>query len=1351
MKMNGLLRLLLFQLFSISNVHAFNNTPVTYLGIENGLSNNVVTSIYQDHAGFMWFGTYDGLNRYDGYRFKIFRNVIGDTNSLASNNVYTMEGDTHHNIWVGGQKGVSVYNPVTLKFSTLKYHFSKLAASQTSDLNIHQIKKVGDGSMLVGSQHYGLFIFKNKYSAGEHVPLQFNNKTIVDYSVSAIEFDTINNSVYIFIQHMGLFSFDLQKKSFTLVSNSFLEGNFLKVAQGDLWFAHDKGLFKFDLRSKKYSDNFLPFNNKVVIISEDKKGVLWLASDGGGLLYLPRNGKQAVPFLSPRNQPLINSNAVDAIYEDREGRKWIGTLRGGINIIESRSSSFKNIVYDQPGKTNLVDNFIMSFCEDDGNLWIGTDGAGLRFWNRQTNTFSLYQNGAMPQTISSNFITSIIRDYENTIWVSTWFGGVNRYNRATKSFERFSCFNGKKGLVENNVWLVYEDRQHRLWASATNEGSLYLFNRQQKKFELFDESLVNLQCLAEDSQGNFWGGNYTSLIKIDRETRKHTVYNIGSTIRIIHEDINKNLWIGTQEWGLLLFDRITGKYNQFTTTDGLPNNTILRLLEDKSGNLWMSTYNGLSRFNTQTRKTRNFFQSDGLQSNQFSFNAGLAMTSGEFLFGGIKGFTLFYPDSIQPVSLLPPVVITGLRVNNLPVEDDFRYVTKTSFDNIEALEVPYDKAILSIDFAALEYTAPDKISYAYFLKGWDKEWNYVGNSRTAIYTHLPEGNYTLKIKSTNADGIWNTKETLLQFTVLPPWFRTWWAYITYAFVVAAFIYFYLNYKATQTKLRYKIKLAQLNAEKEREINEKKISFFTNVSHEFRTPLTLIINPIKELLNFKDEKLVSDNIQIIYRNSRRLLSLVDQLLLFKKADSEGDHLKLSMVNFKSLCKEVYLCFIQQAKSNSITYLMEEQDGDFEIYGDREKMEIILFNIISNALKYTPAGGKVVCKVWQTENEVQLSVADTGQGISPEVGDKLFERFYRNQTNNHSGKVGFGIGLFLTKHFVDSHKGSVWYESTPGKGSTFYIGLKKGNSHFNPEMIVDKNEGSSALLQELVEEPAAEISKNQLEEIVSAKQSMLVVDDDQQMREYVSSIFTQKFVVYQAENGSRGLEIAQKFTPNIIISDITMAEMNGMELCRAIKASPSLRHIPVLLLTGSASRETLLTGTELGADDYLTKPFEKDFLVARVDNILKNRNVLQDYFYNEITLQKNTLKISTDDQAFLNNCIQIVESHLGDNQFSIQTLVTEIGMSHSTLYQRVKTLSGQSVNGFIRFIRLRRAAELFISTDANVNEVAYTVGINDKKYFREQFNKLFGMNPSEYIKKFRKPFNASFTLSEKIIKP
>ncbi|MDQ0106962.1 signal transduction histidine kinase/ligand-binding sensor domain-containing protein/DNA-binding response OmpR family regulator [Chitinophaga terrae (ex Kim and Jung 2007)] len=1323
--------------------------PIRYLGIEDGLSNNAVTSVYQDHKGFMWFGTYDGLNRYDGYKFRIFRNKFGDSTTLVDNGVYTLADDPHHQLWVGARRGVCVFNPATEKFSIPRYQPANGEPAQPVNDNTHIIQSNEDGIILIGTENKGLLQFTGSNATGVQIPLPGRQTA---YEVTAIKFVEQGTMAWVFVQHTGLCKYDVATRRLTVISREIAKGNCLTTdAAGNIWVGTDNGVFRYLPSVGKYTSNALPVNSKVVNLYVDNAGVVWCASDGNGIYLISSPDQPGKPLTTPGSPQQLSSNAVYSLYEDRQGRKWVATLRGGINIIEPKRNPFTLVTPNNNSRlTGAADNFVFSFCEDSRQrIWVGTDGGGLKSWDRASNTWTSFkQTSGSPHGISSNFITSIINDGDKGLWLSTWFGGVNHYNAATGTFEHYVCFNPYTRAAENNVWLVYQDRQSTLWASTTNNGTMYRFNRPEQRFELFDSSLVNMQCLEEDKAGNLWGGNYSSVILIDRLHLQHKRFYVGYTIRSLHEDGKNRFWVGTDGGGLLLFNRQTGQFSRFTTSEGLPSNSILRILEDSHGNLWLSTFNGLCRFDPEKKSFRNFSASDGLQSNQFSFNAALKLQSGEFLFGGIRGFNMFFPDSVITQSPVPPVWLVAVKVNNTPITELGKYVTTRNRDEIEEITVPYDKATIAIDFVGLEYTSPDKINYAYRLKGWDNNWINAGQTRTANYTHLREGNYVFEVRASNADGVWGPDQQTISITVLPPWYRTWWAYLLYVGSTIAAIYLYISYRTREEKLKYEIRLAHLEKEKEKELNEKKLAFFTNVSHEFRTPLTLIINPLKALIQQKD----NDELGIVYRNARRLLSLVDQLLLFRKADQEGDQLKVSRLDLVHLCQEVFQCFSQLAKSKHIDYQFRCGAEELELYGDSEKLEIILFNLLSNAFKFTPDNGNIILEVTEADDTVAITIKDSGPGISGNIGNRIFEKFSRARDQKDSLQTGFGIGLYLVKHFTEKHHGHITYRSEVNQGTAFIITLKKGSAHFRGMELHEEAPPKSNFLEELapsVENPVLPSPAKDAElptTTITEKKSILLIDDHDEIRQYLKQLFHDKFIVYEASDGNAGFAAVQKLMPDLVISDIQMDGMDGMELCNRIKQTDTVSHIPVILLTGSSAQDTRIKGLEGGADDYITKPFDKDFLMAKVNNIIKNRNRLQQYFFDNITLKNSNIKVPAEYQDFLKRCIEIIENNLDDETFSIKKFTMEIGMSHSSLYKKVKSISGQTINSFIRSIRLRKAAVLLLKENCTITQAAMQVGIGDIKYFREQFVKLFGMNPSDYVKKYRHSFNRDFNVTE-----
>ncbi|MCJ8209130.1 response regulator [Mucilaginibacter sp. RS28] len=1323
---------------------------VKYLGIEQGLSNNAVTCIFKDHYGFIWIGTYDGLNRYDGEKFKIFRNIWGDNKSLNFNYIANLS-EVDNKILIGTQKGLAYYSYTDSRFYPAYCAVAKNGPLQKITNSINALVTDKNGNAYIAADNAGVLVLKKKAAYCYRLNLAGSSAT---YDAQALTVDQ-DNQLWVFVKNRGLCRYNKNSRGIELVCSDIkYAACLLADGKGNIWIGTENGLYSYNVTSRKIT----PFNStyhkltndNIMSLHADRTGLLWIATNGGGINIFDMHTGRLSYLVPGEKSGSLRSGAVSAIYEDDEGRKWIATLRGGINVIDPQNTPFQLFTHDPFNKNSVVNNFIISFCEDEHhNIWIGTDGGGISYWNTKTNQYTSYTHNTAKGSLSSNFVVSIVNDYQNQVWVATFSGGIDAFDRSSGQFKHYTCFNTVTENIDRNLWKLYEDSRHNLWAGSTRGGALYLYNRKTDKFELFDNRLTNIHAIYEDHSGNLWAGDYTRLINIDRVTKKHQYYPVNYAIRSFAEDKSGNLWIGTEGGGLLLFNKVTGVYKRYTERNGLPGNSILNILTDNSGNLWCSTYNGLSRFNTATGKFKNYDASDGLQSNQFNYNAALKLKDGRLMFGGINGFNLFDPADMALKTNKPQLRITGLRINNTVVEGGMPYTDNQPLVALKRIVVPYNQATIALDYNALEYSFPDKIKYAYYLEGWDHGWNEVGKLKTAYYTRLNEGTYTLHIRATTTSGGVNPYRIDLRIVVLPPWYRTWWAYFIYVSVIGSVGYSLWRYRIGQTRLKYEVEIANLKVEREKELNEKKLSFFTNVAHEFRTPLTLIINPIKDLLK-ADHNRDNTELTTIYRNSRRLLGLVDHLLLFRKTESENDTLNLSSVNFSTLCREVYLCFGQQARFKKLKYDFHCSNEAIMILADREKIEIAVFNLISNAVKFTPAEGEIQIKVEETAGTALLKVCDSGCGIAEGTGEKLFDKFYQIKDNT-SLKTGFGIGLYLVKSFINHHNGSICYQNNENGGTIFTAELPKGKPVVYAGSIPEAAEKSQHLLEEFINDELAEPRPseeefNHLELMISDRQSVLIIDDNDQLRGYVKKIFKENFRTYEAGTCEKGLELIKKYLPDLVITDIMMEGLSGIELCQMIKQDASLSHIPVILLTGDPNPEMKLKGIEVGAVDFVSKPFEKEMLLARVQGILRDRRELQNYFYNEVTLKSNTRHISEHHKDFLYKCISLIENYLVDPDFDVKTIADELGMSYSSLFKKIKSISGQSVNGFVRYVRLRKAAEIMIHTNCNVNEAALKTGFNDIKYFRENFIKQFGIKPSEFIKKHRTAFNKTYLVED-----
>ncbi|MCR4029574.1 MULTISPECIES: two-component regulator propeller domain-containing protein [Flavobacterium] len=1340
-----------FLIISLLSISAFGqNFPIKHLDISSGLSNNSVASIYQDQNGYMWFGTFDGLNRYDGNDFKIYRNIHTDPNSIQGNAISCIEGDYANNLWIGTTAGPVIFNAERSSFSPLKYYDTN---KKIKPLNgtAYEIIAVHSLHIILVATKEGIVIFKEGEKTGKAIP--FNGK--LHYIARSIAYNANKQVFYVFITGKGLCKFDIKSQKLTLLNDTITGANCIKLTKEGLWIGSDEGAYLYNYNLNNYSKNY--FTEKTVVRDfyqqEDR---LWIATDGAGLFTLTKN--QTTPLLYRANGPvaLLNSKSLYDIFQSKNGEMWFGTLRGGVSMMGKKPLYFNHFKSKDP-LTNKEDedpaaNFILSFCEDEKkNIWIGTDGAGIRYWNRKQNSYEVYSStSSAGRKIQSNFVTSIVKDSDNAIWVAMWKGGVCRIDPKSKTIQNFSIYNQFTKKAEQESWLLFLDSKNTLWLAVTNAGALYQFDRKQNKFICYSNTLRDVTCLYETEDGKIWGGTFNSFFEIDSKTNKVKNYHSDYNIRCIAEDQNNNLWIGTVEGGLLLFDRKTRTYKKYTTQNGLSSNTVLRLLEDKQGNLWMSTYHGISRFNPKNNTFRNFGVTDGLQGTQFSWNAGTKLSTGEFIFGGINGFNVFFPDRIKDKKNTGKFLLNDLLVNNQSLPVNNPYVTEKKLEMITAAELPYEKSALSFDFVYLDYVNSEKINTAYFLEGWDKNWNFTSKNNRANYSRLTEGTYTFKVRITDVFGNWTNEVTLATVKILPPWYRTWWAYTFYLIAAIAAIYAYVNYHKNKERLRYEIKLARMEHKKDKEHAEKQFSMFTYMAHELRTPLSLIINPLKSAIERKKQPENDLDLSLAYKNAKRLLSLTDQLLLFRKAETDLDELKVSKINLNTLCCEIYESFTQMAAAKNINYQFIEENIPTEIYGDYEKIEIALFNLISNAFKFTPNKGSITIELIENNNDVSIIISDTGSGIAENDIATIFEKFKQIQSKASNG---FGIGLYVAQYFVNKHHGELTCKSKVGEGTSFTIKLLKGNNHFTEININENHQHMSPLVGELLEGLPAQntYEKENLpsfpEALVSTKKVLLIVEDNPEMNHYLVQLFSKNYIVYSAFNGLDGLKLVEKHMPDIVLSDISMEGMNGLDLCKKIKQNDDLSHITVILLTATTSNDIHLQSIIEGADDYVTKPFDSDILLARVDSVLRNRGQLRKYFLDSITLRENINKVPLEYKEFLDKCIEIVEANLENSEFNLKTFSAAMGMSHSSLYKKIKAISGETVNVFIRSIRIRRAAVIMLTENINIAQVGPMVGIEDQRYFRQQFVKLFGMKPSEYIKKYRNSFNKELNIIQK----
>lgn len=1345
----------------ISDFDKFSGFATKTYSINDGLPSKGATCSIKDKKGFLWVGTQNGLCRFDGYQFSRFENIPGDSTSITNNYITIITEDKKGRIWVGTQDGLNLFDPLTEKFR--RFYHKEHNPTSISNNKIWSLLADRDNNIWIGTDEgFNRFLEKSK-SFEIFLPNPASPNAMKGKSVNAIVEDRFNN-LWLGNWSGGLNRFDKKTKSFVsfpqVRSSADKNPNdvwsLCMAEDGDIWVGtYWKGLFRFDVNSKKFTSYGSPDEERYSIfrILELDKHLMAIACNDSFYWFDAAAKKW-------RQIGKLNSFGHAGLLKDANGIIWIGSM-DGLTKIDAGQYKFKFIPFSEEKR------WVKSVVYKDHSAWIGTNN-GVMTINLDQGTVRKLPFRNSVQNIRNNVINKLYLDTKGKIWVLTE-NGFSEYEDKSDAFiphahhsELGTFFNEDvfRDISEGGAgeyWLATDAGLKRY--DQANGTFIHYFNQEGNPYSLSNN---HLYCVLRDNKNNVWvstGGS--GLNRLDPQRQRFYKYlandkatgSISSdNIHQIFMDSRKNIWICTQD-GLNQYISNSDTFRIYSKRDGFASNVFKQMVEDKKGNLWVVTEAGLSSFNPATMKVSNFDEGDGVFANSVICRS----NDNQILLAGNRGLVSFNPQSIIYNKVIPLIYFSDFQVFNKPVKPGPNSPIKVPIQNAGEVVLNYEQSVFSIEYVALNYTHTQRNSYAYKLDGFDNDWNYVREQRKATYTNLSPGTYVFRVKASNNDGLWNETGKSITIVIRPPWYLSWWAYIIYASVAVAVIYGYLAYKSWRNKLQFEIRLTRIEAEKEKELHEKKLSYFTHISHEFRTPLTLIINPLVEMMQngggYRDQY----NLNTINRNARRLLSLVDQLLLFRKSEAGGDELKQELINIAQISSEVSLCFANQAERNKISldYMCAEEE--INIIADCEKIEIVLFNLLSNAFKFTQAGGQISIKVYRSKDRVIVEVSDNGCGIPSTVGDKLYQKYYQEYQQGISSKGGLGIGLYLVKSYTEQHGGQVSYESSVGNGTVFKLDLPVGNAALVEGQLKCDNIKRSVLFDELMEETGqngidlpAEINQPKGTSITGDFKSILIVEDNVEISDYLKQVFLAEYLVYQAYDGNTGFEMVKELMPDIVISDVMMPGMSGIELCNIIKEDQTLCHTPVILLTAISSPEIKLKGLEGGADDYISKPFEKEILIARVKGLLQARSNLQQYFFNEITLRPNKLKISQEYQAFLERCIAIVEQNLGNRDFTIKVLTNEMGMSHSKVYRKIKFISGQTASSFIRFIRLRKAAELFLSTDSTVAEAAYQVGINDLKHFREQFSKLFGLNPSDYIRKYRKPFHDNQTVNADALK-
>ncbi|MBK9097909.1 MAG: response regulator [bacterium] len=1254
---------------------------------------------------------------------------------------------------------------------------------------VNCILQVKDGNFLIGANS-GLYLFnivKEKFSR------IYYNKSVLSKGVSSISYDKLSGNIYVGTENRILI-YDKEKELLTeddrinnLISSIGTINSFLQARDGILWIGHSLGVTKLDLRSlnsKHYqltpSINYRN-DNYVRKMVEDDHGFLWLIFGSieysGLVIFDPASENFKLIEYHPEYQfSISNPNLLQSIFKDKTGIIWIGSYFSGLNkwdgnkfkfkrfnrainksadkdskvvkcIIEDstrtiwfgtklglnsfnrKSGEFKNFKFDN----NKYDNTVTFICrEKSGVFWLGTSYRGIVRFDLASNKLKFYSNNPdNPESISNNIIRSMLPDGDDILWITTRGGGINKFNKKTGKFLKYlPDENDKQGIGDNRVEGIIRARDGFIWVASQGNAGLNKFDPSTNSFKSF----------------RFANGNELVVLAI-------------------YEDQCGNLWVGTYNQGIALFDRDS---ESFISTIKLGNNLVRSILEDNNGNLWIGTDYGLSMLNTSTHTVKNYTTSENFEGDRFAVNSAFKNSNGEMLFGTADGFILFHPDNIKDDPVPPQVVISNVSLFNRPDE-------KLEYDglitNVKELNLSYDENDLRFDYVGLHYADPSRNKYMYKLEGYEEEWIDAGTQRNATYTNLDAGEYVFKVKACNLDGVWNEDGASIKIIISPPFWATWWAYTFYILFVLSIFYAVRRYEMNRLRLKNQVKLDEVKLQEREETDKMKSRFFANISHEFRTPLTLILGPIDKLTSDTPADEIEKLTGIIRRNAHRLMNLINQLLDLSRLEAGKLKIKASKSNIVPFVKGIVMSFESLAERKDINLKIESEQDTIELYFDKEMMIKILTNLLSNAFKFTPEGGSITVGIYSPTPKsppeegtskrslspplegrgvgqtkvtefICISVRDTGIGISEDELPKLFDRFYQVDSSQTREYEGSGLGLALIKELIELHNGSIRVNSKVGdpdkvgtSGSEFIVEFPLGRNHLKDDEIVESSvqELENIYIDESVFTKKTELVTGDIgNDLRENKNLILLVEDNRDVREYIKDVLNSHYKVEEAVNGQQGLEKAKEIMPDLIVSDVMMPEMDGIEFCRIIKTEFLTSHIPVILLTAKASHDNKIEGLETGADDYLIKPFDAKELLTRIKNLIEQRRRLKEKFGKDIHPRPERVTTNPLDDEFLKKAYDIIEKHLDDVEYDTEQFAKELFVSRMQLHRKIQAITGQAPGEFIRAYRLKRAAEMLIEKRLSVTQVAYEVGYNSPSHFSKAFTKYFNVSPSEYAK-------------------
>lgn len=1340
------------------------------LEVRDGLSHNQINHIFKDSKGFMWFSTASGLNRYDGYKFKVFFHNPSDNYSLPDNWVSNVQEDINGQLWIHTADGYVVFNPDKEKFERSQILLNEMGITNPVDLIF--IDK--DKNMWCYANSFGFY--KYQPDTGKSVFFPQNGQTGQLSSGIITDIKEAEES-YLFVFQSGLIQYmDKSSLRITYTDNYIQQqqkGNAHNYqafvdADNDVWIYSDipLGTWLYHSRQKewkhlgsKYSDSpFLLSSDMIQDIIQDPNGLIWMATDHGGIDIIDKKTNTLTNLRNlPYDKRSIAHNSINCIYPDNTGIIWIGTYKNGISYY---SESIYKFGIEHLNYFKKVDNFkpdVNSIIKDDkGSIWVGTNGSGLVRLDTRDESYPIYNHySSGNSSLTDNVIVSLCAAKNGKLWIGTYLSGMDCFDGKEFIHYRHDP-NDPNSLANDNVWAIVEDGSGMIWIGTLGSG-LQKFNPNNRQFTTFNNS-TQQQLSSEYISSLFLGkndklilGTAIGITIFDIQT-EHSEILMGNrkgnqsftnlNVNQVYEDSRGLIWVGTRE-GLNIWDPKQDKITQLYKSDGLTDNVISGIIEDNQHNMWITTSNGVSNIIVHTdSKTDeyhlsfvNYSEVDGLQSHEFNLRSVFKSSDGEILLGGTNGFNIFNPENIRYNTSQPKVLFTGLKLFNedvlVGVEYNGNKILSSELNRVKEVTFKYGQNVFSVEFSAMNYVLPEKTTYAYMLEGFNTDWLLTDHGvHSVTYTNLTPGKYTLRVKAANSDGFWSEESTALQIRIKPPFWLSAGAYIFYAFLLISILLLarYMIIKNEQQK--FKMKQIELEAQRKHEMDEMKLRFFTNVSHELRTPLTLIISPLENMMKSIADDHQKHQLSLIHKNAIRLLNMVNQLLDFRKSDVNEHSLNLSYGDIISFLKNSFTYFTEYAEKKNIRLTFFSSVDELRMVFDEDKMRKIMMNLLSNAIKFTEKNGtvdvlvKLLPKNGETDPEqIEIRIIDTGIGIKDDEKKRIFERFYQGKTKNEDFP-GSGIGLHIVKEFVSICKGTIHVYDNAPKGSMFILQFPVDRLKY----IVSQSEVTK---EEQIENPGDVVSNGENDEAPGRNETrILLVDDNDDFRYFMKDTLKKEFSLLEASNGKEAWEKILESSPDIIISDVMMPEMDGYELCEKVKNDVRTSHIPLILLTAHTAQEQELRGLETGADDYITKPFNFDILLLRINKILELRSYRQNRFKNQIEIEPAEITITPLDEKLIKNAIKLVEDNIDDSEFSVERLSKDLGISRVHLYKKMMSVTGKSPIEFIRIIRLKRAAQLLRESQLNISEIAYQVGFNNPKSFSKYFKEEFDVLPSQY---------------------